>query len=118
MIELGLIASGVPDMNYCVGGVEGWIELKATEGVALTIRPGQVSWIERRVRAGGRVHVAVRRRRPGGPRRGEAIDELWLYHGSNVRLLEAKGLAIPPLGRWGGGPSRWDWAEVRRVLTS
>ena len=118
-VELGLIAAGVPDLNYCGRGAEGWVECKATSGFAVKVRPFQVAWIERRLRFGGRVFVAVRRRRPGGPRRGNGIDELWLYEGQAIRRLADAGLrtASGLIGTFTGGPSAWDWDEVTLLLT-
>ena len=108
-IEMFLLAAGVPDLNFCCGK-EGWIELKMTRANAVTVRPAQVGWIERRLRHGGRVFVAVRRLRKNA-------DELWLYHGRDARHIGAGGLtASTPLGRWDGGPVRWDWLGIESLL--
>lgn len=120
-VETGLIAAGVPDLNYCASGAEGWIEMKQTDGWAVTLRPEQVGWLCRRARAGGRVFVAVRRWHDGGPRRGPAADELWLLAGRFAPDLKTMGLewasSSPALlGRWHGGPARWDWLAVLRAL--
>ncbi len=109
-IEMFLLAAGVPDLNFCHAGVDGWIELKRTTAWALTVRPAQVGWIERRLRSGGRVFIATRRLR-------RDADELWLHHGSAARHLAEGGLrAVEPLGRWGGGPSRWGWLGIESLL--
>jgi hypothetical protein len=61
--------SGMPDVNYCVQGHEGWIELKArerwprlpTDPVVLAhYTPEQRRWARRRVRAGGTVWWLLR----------------------------------------------------------
>ena len=44
-------AIGIPDLNYCCEGVEGWIELKCAPNIE--IRAAQVIWFENRIRAGG-----------------------------------------------------------------
>jgi hypothetical protein len=110
-VEMGVLASGVPDLNYCYRGVEGWIELKATKAYRVRVEKGQVAWISRRVRRGGRVVVAVRR----------ADDELWLIGGDGIQILAEGGLEGLPeeyiLGQWYGGPGLWAWTEIANVLT-
>lgn len=119
-IETGMTGRGIPDINYCHEGVEGWLECKQTGGWAVGLRPEQVAWLDRRARARGRCWVAVRRKHALGPRR-EAVDELWLVRGSGVLVLAKGGLrdALANLvvdGIWVGGPARWDWTAVRKVL--
>lgn len=129
-VETGGTGRGVPDSNFCaqlrndfVGGgefvgVEGWVEYKQTTGWACTLRPEQIGWILRRTMHGGRVFVATRRRTDGGPR-SPAADELFIHQGSVVRELRDTGLlGVPSLYRQDGGPSVWNWDEVRRILTS
>lgn len=138
-VETGGTGRGVPDSNYCakvemtagmaldpvldvsatvVKGVEGWIEFKQTSGWACTLRPEQVGWLVRRSMHGGRVFVATRRYHDGHSR-AEATDELWLHSGQWARELKSEGLrAVDPLGVWHGGPSGWDWDEIRRLLCS
>ena len=58
---------GTPDVSFCTlltpGGLEGWIELKYCEKLPMTdehgVRKDQMIWIERRLRAGGLVIIAV-----------------------------------------------------------
>ena len=127
-IECGPVSPGVADSNYLAsGGAEGWVEHKATDAWAVKFRDYQVPWLERRARLGGRVWVAVRRRHAGGPRRGPAVDELWMVPGGLAGALAREGLAALALGlrdthpsntggRWHGGPARWDWDAVRAAL--
>lgn len=118
-IETGLLARGVPDSNGCHGGVEFWVECKATEHWAVELQPEQVGWLTRRARAGGRVFVAVRRRFVATTRRS-AADELWLMRGEYARELKDEGLRCDPravLGSWPGGPRAWCWPEVLALLT-
>ena len=116
-VETGGVGLGVPDFNYCCGGVEGWVELKATETRSVGLRPEQVAWISRRVRAGGRVFIAVRRVHDGGPRKGDPVDELWIHAGSDVLRLHRDGLSEEGalyVGRC--GPRRWDRGRVVEIL--
>lgn len=128
-IESGSTGGGIPDMNYCTRvygddadgyGKEGWLELKQTPGHRVTLRPEQVGWISRRVRAGGRVWIAVRQQAPAGPRR-EARDALWLIPGADAKLALTSGLASPTgavrWSCWHGGPARWDWPQIAAQLT-
>lgn len=114
-IETGWTAAGVPDVNYCAGGVEGWLELKAVAGFLVTIRPMQAAWAARRLRAGGRVACMVRRRAPANQKRPQRLDELWLVPGNMIRV----GLRLDPAAmlHWPGGPARWPWHEVLAELT-
>lgn len=116
-IELGVLGSGVPDDNYCLDGTEGWLEYKATETYAVGLEPEQVGWIDRRMRAGGRVFVVTRRAHDGGPQKGPPCDELWVHEGWDAKVLRRLGLmAAPPILMMEGGPSRWDWGRVRATL--
>ena len=119
-IESGTTGGGIPDSNYCLGGHEGWIEYKQTTGWTVPLRPEQVGWIARRVRHGGRVHVAVRQQAPAGPLR-EARDTLWLVPGRLAVRARAEGLrplaAAPGVRSWPGGPALWDWRAVAALLT-
>lgn len=116
-VETGMTGGGVPDSNYCFLGVEGWVEFKQTAHWAVNMRPAQVGWVERRVRCGGRVFIAVRRR-PKSVRSGPRPtgDELWVVPGRMVRILADSGLSglIAPV--WRGGPSQWHWPAVRALL--
>lgn len=113
-----LVGRGTPDLNGCLWGREFWIEGKSTSGWAVIFEPGQTAWHERRIRAGGRTFVAVRRIATAGPRRGAACDELWLFRGQEARQLEAEGLKGDQsvIGIWDRGPARWDWDHIRKVL--
>src|SRR4051812_6825832 len=113
-----LIGRGTPDMNGCIDGHEFWIENKSTRGWAVIFEIGQVAWHERRLRAGGRTFVAVRRLATAGPRRGAAVDELWLFPGKDARELEAFGLkgAATVLNYSTGGPAKWDWESIGKIL--
>lgn len=116
-IETGPTTPGVPDTNAAGQGVEFWIEMKRTASHRVQFRPFQVPWINRRVRAGGRVWVAIRRLHEGGVRRGPPVDELWLISGRYIIELDAHGIrGVLRTYHWVGGPSKWGWAEVQEIL--
>jgi hypothetical protein len=122
-VETGGTGQGICDTNFCRDGVEGWIEYKWTDGHAVTLRPEQIGWIERRTRCGGRVLIAVWRAHEGGARRGSPVSELYLLPGHLARQARLGGLRDPSvrsalLGLWQGGPSRWNWPEVAEALTA
>lgn len=104
-IETAGVGSGVPDLNYCCDGAEGWVELKRATGRVVGVRPTQVAWIERRMRAGGRVFIMVRR-----------DDRLWMFSGLLARGLLTRDCRLADEDGWGGGPARWPWDTVLRVL--
>lgn len=110
-IETGTTSQGVPDSEYCFsGGRQGHVEHKRTLAWAVVMRPEQIGWLLRRSRLGGRCFVAVRRINRGD-------DELWLFAGVDAAKVGAGGLrAVDPLLLCTGGPDRWDWAAVERVL--
>jgi hypothetical protein len=113
-IETALTVSGVPDLEGCWRAVQVWPECKRATSWAIRISEFQVGWLRRRARAGGRTFVIVRRR---GQSRGVAYDELWIYWGVDADVLRRRGLrSHPPLVRLEGGPARWDWDRVGRVL--
>lgn len=67
-IENG-VSTGTPDVSFCVGGVEGFIELKFVSGYPRRggtrllgergLRKEQVAWAIQRCRAGGRVFALI-----------------------------------------------------------
>ena len=119
-VETGLTALGVPDLNMCMLGQDVWVEMKATSGWSVTLRPEQIAWAERRIRHGGAVFLAVRRRHEGGPRKGGPEDQLWVYWGGQTRQVSDLGLkdGPPPLLMESGGPMKWRWDMVSALLFS
>lgn len=143
-IESGFTERGIPDANFCIPserqtrdglslpGYEGWIEMKATSKWEVDLRPEQIGWLKTRARHGGRCFVAVRRRASAGPRRGPAVDQLWLFRGAAAAELKQFGFSslvrgyeganpLPRdsyLGCWSGSPATWDWTAVRSIMTS
>lgn len=111
-VESALTGGGIPDSNFCMCGVEGWVEYKITKTNSIRFRPGQVPWIHRRVRNGGTVWIAVRHKHDGGPRKGPPVDDLYLYSGQCILELNEKGLTLEPALK------TWDWEEIKLLLQS
>jgi hypothetical protein len=110
-VETGGTSRGVPDVNFAGDGVEGWIEFKKAEGWKVGLRPEQVAWLTRREGVGGRTFIAVRKKT-------EKMDTLYIFDGDFARTLVRYGLkSTAALGIWDGGPGKWDWAQIRNVLT-
>jgi hypothetical protein len=110
-IETGGTGLGIPDLNYCCDGSEGWIECKRSDGWVVDFSPQQIAWIERRLRAGGRVFVFVRR----------AGDELFVLPGSAARPLLTRSESLRTVARiafFPGGPRAWNYAEIGRILVN
>ena len=107
-VETGGTGLGIPDLNFCCTGIEGWIELKQTQAWRVRVSPEQVGWAERRLRHGGRVFVAVRRK----------DTELYLLTGSAMRALAQGDEKLPALALafWTGGPHNWDWVDIKSLL--
>lgn len=105
-VETGAVAPGTPDAEWCApGGISGWIEFKQTAGWKVKFQPLQLPWIHRRARLGGRVFIAVRRKK----------DFLYIIPGSDILTLNDLGLkAFKPID--GEGARNWDWLEVENCL--
>lgn len=116
-IESWSTGHGIPDGEFCApNGSQAWVEFKKTDGWAIQFKPGQIAWHERRHRMKGSSFIAVRRRNAA---RGQKVDELYLFSGRDVRALTLGGVRAPDarvLGKWAGGPSKWDWARIRTLL--
>lgn len=96
-IETGGTGKGIPDSHFVIEGVSGWMEFKQTETVKVGLRPEQVAWINKYHRNGGNVFIGVRYKHDGGPRKGPAVDEFWLYSGADVLSVARAGLRCRPL---------------------
>ena len=69
---------GVPDVNYCLRGQEGWIEFKwIKKKKGADIRPAQIAWFRNRVEAGGRCFLVW----------GHPDGDYGLIHGDEVHKL-------------------------------
>lgn len=116
-VESGATGAGIPDAYVALSyGSTCWVEYKRSTAWAVKIKPFQVGWHLTHTRMGGRSFLAVRRVPVSSP----GTDELWLVTGAAVERLRDGGLRRLEqgdiLGTWSGGPSKWDWAEVRRFL--
>lgn len=49
-VESHATSAGIPDLNYCINGIEGWVELKWGN---FEVKSTQVRWMEDRVNSGG-----------------------------------------------------------------
>jgi hypothetical protein len=115
-VETAGTASGVPDSEFCTpSGVQGWIEFKSTKIYRVHLQPFQVSWIDKRVRYGGNVWIAIRRR----PRsnREQGVDQLILMHGNQINALKEGGIENTNRTEWNGGPGNWNWVEIGYKLS-
>jgi len=125
-VETGAVTQGVADSNYLSDtGLEGWIEYKATRAFAVKFRPLQIGWHLRRHRYGGTTWIAVRRR-PGdnvteqghASLHGDRIDELYLFQGADIESVAEHGCRSNRVVlRCEGGPARWQWQAVQRLLS-
>ena len=52
-VESHETSSGIPDVDYCIRGIEGHVELKFARGKIPKIRGTQVRWFRDRVKQGG-----------------------------------------------------------------
>ena len=103
--------AGVPDSWYISPcGAQGWVEYKREDR---KLDPAQSGFVDRVTRYGGRAIVAVVTKDG---------DELRIFHGSDAQKLARLGpmgyKTVAPAGRWVGGPKRWNWGDIRRLLTA
>lgn len=109
-VETWAVTTGVPDSWYLSPeGAGGWVEFKAAPNRPT---PEQTAFLSRVWRYQGQSWVAVRFTARGR-------DSLALWRGCDAAALARGGYdcGVPPLARWEGGPRRWDWGEVRRLIT-
>lgn len=117
-IETGNSTLGVPDSHICIEGIDLWIEHKRAYANCVRLSVEQVGWISYRKRVGGRVFVAVRKRRKASARLKDC-DDLYIFDGRDAEVLKEEGLKkVMPIGLWGGGPRKWLWTEIVELLTS
>src|SRR4051794_12801247 len=118
-IECGSIAPGTPDLHGILSGVSIWIETKQTLSWKIhNFAPAQIAFIEKYTRQNGRVFIAVRQLTTSETK---PRDTLWLLSWRAARfLIQGGSLAnLPPedvLVMSPGGPRKWDWQEIERVL--
>ena len=95
---------GVPDINFCLDGVEVWVEDKWTpskKGARFShpLTPSQCGWILKRVHSGGSAWVLARR-----------VDTFRLWHGSWAKEIVDQGWNAPGSCITMGRP--WAWVEL------
>lgn len=61
-LESWKIAGGIPDVNGCLNGIDVWVELKVSPNETTEL---QDRWIEKRIKAGGRVFILTIEDAPG-----------------------------------------------------
>lgn len=110
-IESGLTVQGRPDVNYCINGVAGDIELKVYDKKkgGLCFRPAQITWMKKRMAAGGRVFAIGR------------FDK-WFYVVSGGRVISHDLLHNKTPAHWAAAATRaWhgsiDFDELIKILT-
>lgn len=92
-IETGVTGdAGVPDINYCFGGREGWLELKhgiaparASTSVFKSQRgldPSQIEWLMYRWKCGGRAFILT-----------QLGSELLLHHAAEATRFNSYNLS-------------------------
>lgn len=106
-VESKETSPGIPDLDFCIKGVEGKIEIKwGTNKKTPTLKPTQCAWFRRRVGAGGNCWLLL-----GWNNQG--TDEFYLISGLNVPpLVHAKGYADWTKNysaRWSGNI---EWSEL------
>lgn len=110
-IESGLTVQGRPDVNYCINGVVGDIELKVYDKKkgGLCFRPAQITWMKKRMAAGGRVFAIGRFDKTFYVVRGEDVVLLDLLHNKTPEhwYLAADGV-------WHGSI---DFDQLIKILT-
>jgi hypothetical protein len=99
---------GIPDVLLCDdSGLFHLVELKATAGNAVDLRPHQVAWLSRHAEAS--VWVVVRKVateiRP---------QKMYLYHGRDAMDLKMAGLKVDPLYCATGVP---DWDAILELIS-
>lgn len=111
---------GIPDVDFCIDGIEGKVELKYREGAPArartacyashpNLREAQEAWIKRRLRNGGRVFILA-----------QIGDYLYLLHGAEAPQFNALTLAeFERRALWQGGPriDTDEWADLIKTLT-
>lgn len=111
-IETGTVEPGVPDLNGCHGGIEFWVECKATTGWAVEVKKSQVAWHLLRASKWGRTFFAVRQL-------GAGRDDFHLIEGRHaIPFFDAGLREVPTLFHCAGGPAKWEWGRILKLLTT
>lgn len=98
MVESPETSPGIPDLNWCLRGREGWTELKVSKaGESPDIRPAQRAWIRRRVVVGGNVSLLLYNNVDQAiiTLQGESLEDVktlkdWYEHGHRITIEEMR----------------------------
>jgi len=99
---------GIPDVLCCdENGKFHFIELKATSGNAVDLRPHQVAWLTNHSHAS--VWVLVRKLKTK-----TKPEMMYLYHGKDAMDLKMEGLKVDPLYCSDGA---FDWEKIMGLIS-
>ena len=98
---------GVPDVVLCdeLGNFH-FVELKATAGNAVDLRPHQVAWLT--THGHGSVWVLVRKQKTKN-----APEQTYLFAGGDAVDLKMEGLTVEPIHH---GEGRADWTAILSLI--
>lgn len=96
------VGAGQPDVNYCIDGVEGWLELKVWPR---KLEPSQILWARTREACGGITWVLVK---------ASTLMDCLLLHAEDYRV-SGNVLDLRSRRRWSLVADGWD--ALRYVLT-
>jgi hypothetical protein len=113
-----VVGVGTPDINFCIEGVEGWIELKSPRepkrastrlfGSNHKLSQDQMNWFLKQEKAGGNGFVLI------------ATDKRWMliegWYADDVNKMTLAELII--ISRWTAPKpiTRREWKKLREVL--
>lgn len=109
-IESHETADGIPDLLYCLGGVEGHIELKSNTGTKHPhIRPSQARWARKWAGEGARVYFICYNAHP--------IPEVYIARYTEANAPWLKG--VVPIKEWKENCDirhRWDEFLIGKLV--
>lgn len=118
LVESPLSSPGIPDVDFCINGIEGHIELKFSRRQDCPhIRPSQVKWFKARCKAGGNPWLFTKIDRQG-------CAPLYLLHAGQVvyKIATSKDMTFWLEQSWAfwsldvaGAEMRW--AEFIQIIT-
>ena len=98
---------GIPDVLLCdEDGQFHFVELKATAGRAVELRPHQVAWLSNHKHAS--VWVLVKKLKTKN-----FPEQIFLYHGRDAVDLKLEGLAVEPILH---AENNFPWEEIFQLI--
>ena len=98
---------GIPDVLLCdENGKFHFVELKATSGNAVDLRPHQVAWLSNHKNAS--VWVLVKKLQTKN-----APEQIFLFHGRDAVDLKLEGLKVEPIIHQ---KEKFDWEDIFRLI--